>query len=590
MEENFNKEEYERLYNLKDYKGAAEYLLNHPTTPDKQPQLNATIRELERKHYQQQSILENSTQSQRDAFYFIKGIDNNDEEIPSKYSSSGNSNRYGDVYVNTINNLKNSHGEHYSEFAITLPSYNNDDSELSIFLDKLNIDESQAKNYGLDIIRWPEDGITFVYCKTDNKNIESIISSFNDVQSYIDNTYKTNTTKNDEKKNELWEKAKQKYKDAGGKVTNNYFDTDNTYLRHYYNTYSRPSIKSVKNKDGERIFELGEDYYTEMNIKNLAHTVSAAREISDNLTNQNKEFIEPTITMPYKSAVHMKLDELRMKNMVDPQTYNNLKNIYDEKVKNSIVGTSLTQYEVYYYDSSNDFRSIAIKDGEFATELLSKANTSERQKLDFALQQAIGENNYTVNLGYRDGQYGAYIQIQPKTTTNTNNDRPYIAMFVPGLMSQHAQYVFERDTNHKAVVQNNDLKRWGYSQPVGAYTLVGYDKQGRAYKTDKTDGSIEYISEEETLDLLNRNNIVNDLVDGFSSMEDMTVDKYEKTLDTYVDKILDAQYPSDSHSDKERNIIKDDIKFNVLVYLRHLGVYNKFIQNSTSELTDYTEY
>lgn len=477
MPTQFNKQEYNKYLEAKNYDGLASYLegldIDDPILRDKVHSSILKLRETSR--------IRNAVMSMPgvdvDAINFVENI--------IATGKPGDDNIYGKKYNRKLNKL----GSNSERQATRLGLNFSKEEDYNNFLNNIGLSENELKNSDINIFK-TNGKISIAFAKN-NGLVPSIINSI-DIMS-----------------------REEFYK--------GFYDYDNPLIsaKAYKNTYN----VTLSSYDDKGLITENTSPIELLRLQEFTKRISERGNKAFDEYKNNPEFNKTTASVnatPYLNAGDAKLEDDFKKGLLTPELYNQYKKQVNESTYNNLSLVYFTNYdEVYFKDSDSK-----------TAELKRTIDPEKQEELTLRLHQAINDNRVTIRAAIVGDRIGSYITISPaKSSSNDKDDVPSgkrtgeTVIFVPNLFKGECEDAFNRDTRTRAAKERWNIDRYNYTyrlddgSEVGYTDFIQYDYNGQpvahrgAFIKGKNGQPVE-ISDEELVNALNRQFIKDDAVWG----------------------------------------------------------------------------
>lgn len=471
----YDENTYKYYIGNRDYIGAAEYL-STCTAKDGKSQIavNNQIRELSIMGERQASMLEGQDRKNQDAYHFISALDGNGH-IPHLDKNNENGNLYGDAYTGLINTLyankgnispggRDVGGERIDRIRLEF----NSSEAYKTYLDAIGSNYEDIYNLGVNSTRDSKTGHTFVDIPTSNIRMLDLIDR--------------------------------------AKVLNTDIAIP-TMTGVYY--AKGAELYSIKGLTASNII-VPENRFNYDNIRQAKRLVDEARDIQNRIIDTNKsiDVYEETYITPYLGQGQANAHKDLQRGIIDEDEYKKITSRITDEYDRLLTLSTFQDKEVYV--ANDDTRK---KKDEVS--ILRLIEGKDKDHIKDLLNAAAKDKRLTYAAGLRNGVSGTYIEVSQKINEKGEAVKgewgQHMTVFVPGLFKSSCDEAFNADTKQMSVRDFADMKRWNYGRFLKDGNYVGHNKELGAYiqKTDENGKPVKVpISEQQALQLLNRNNII----------------------------------------------------------------------------------
>lgn len=506
----YNYNELQKYYNTRNYQGAIDYLNSFEFEGQSAIAVRDEISKLQRNKAIEQSVKEKLVGEDSEAYNFINGLKSGyvDRTMTGNYDDANKtefktSNRYGDEYLNYINNLRTNDGKLVSGIAIDV---DNEDA-LKRLGDQLNIKDFTKNDLGVKLS--PVSGGKYrVLIDTNNTNLYKVFNAVDKLNAV------------DVGKAAFWG-------GVGGGVLSGIAGAITAIPTFGLGAVASSSLGAILGSSiTAGVTSLFNDYSikavangkvydsSDFNIGNLKDAVNLVNDTEKKYNELNDRFVNIDSNAPseisvsgYRSQTHAKAAEAFANGLIKSEQYNTIVDLLDEQMTNLISGGSFADKKVYAWGQEDG----DTDDGEVKTGImLREIDNTDSENVKNEILLAMKEKRCTYSMGTKDGQIGTMFTITADEDGKNNVSDKYgnrkLQVFVEGLYSGDAEEYYENDTKTKAARTNADMKKIGYGMTLSNNEKVGYEN-GVPYKEEYDKASDSFIrtpiSESDILQSLN---------------------------------------------------------------------------------------
>lgn len=550
MNEEFNPKIYEDYKNNRDYDGLYNYLSTFtPKDLQSYRKHQAYLDDIKKQADIQRAILEQlqDDPKTRDAYHFTQAMNGNGV-IPHKDINNPNDkgNFWGDSYNALVNDLKVISDHHIANKGDAISSimfeFSNED-EYDTFLNKSGLGEQKDETLTVNV-----DHNTGKYNITVPRSNIRLTTYFN--------------------------AAKQSFKKSYKNIAPYYVTSAEAYVINAIPNNPNYIVMSRISGITDKGVVVPGNSFNYSNLDKLNTLKEQAANIQQKAIDGTMSYSgeEELVVTEFMGIDHAKMRQSYQAGIIDESRYNSWVNARKKSYDNQLRLVSLAKYKVYASD--DDSKSAIVK----------PVDSTKAYELNQELLVAIDQNRVAYAAAMVGGELGTYITISPKVDSHNNIEKGEYAksrrMFIPGLFKNTCDESFKQNTKQRAVVDNQQLKRFNYGTRLADGSFVGYDKRYGAYKKVIDDQGNEIkvsIDEQEMLQSLNKHHILNQAYRAaaeyvlYESVPDVKVVNNKKISVTVEDKILNVVkhgvnelYPKDRYTNGKRLIAVQELYNNII--------------------------
>ena len=487
IKDTFDKSKYDSFLQDTNYSGALNYLteLQKGTDDyDEKKSLQPFISNLRQKIHRDESMIRYALDDeQKRKYYFVDAINTGS-------NLAKGSNTYYDIYTNELAQL----GDGYSEKTLGR-KYDG----LVEQVERTPIKATQLEfNFSKDAYKYFLNNLNITEEELNNNNI--LVGDSNG-----------NKTISINKSNPFYYKVVNSVYDAHLEATRPAAGTFFDALAYPFvaNEYAKNGVKYISRDNRGNIVKQADslsdgDFNGHMaNIKSL---ISDARRVYNSLEEQaNKDLIVSSFSLPWKTAAHARADEL-LSTTGDTEEYNKTIQRLDGQLAGALIGLNLGQQNVWATGDSDDPNYHALTPEE---------KVAYQQILRDAIREGrIGNSEDKlggVHMAMLGDKFGYQIDILPKSdskgvfSTLWDNSNIHRTIFIENPWPEESMtQAFESRTEFQAMKELILMNQYKYPFDMddGSVLEMGNELMG-IYK--KSDGTVENVTREQALNILNEN-------------------------------------------------------------------------------------
>lgn len=580
----YNYNELQKYYNTRNYQGAIDYLNSFEFEGRDAITVRNEISKLQRNKAIEESIKQKLVGEDSEAYNFINGLKSGyvDRTMTGHYDNADKteyktSNRYGDEYLNYINNLKTNDGKLVNSIAIDI----DDEDALKRLGAQLNIQDFAKNDLGIKLS--PVSGGKYrVLVDTENTNLYKVFNAVDKLNAI------------DLRKAAFWGAG------IGGTLggilgavtaipTLGMGTVTTTSLGAGLGTLTSTGIAALFNDYDIKAVANGKVYdSSDFNLGNLKDAVNLVNNTEKKYNEINDKFINIDTNVPseisvsgYMSLGHARAAKYLANGTIDETTYNNVVKMWDDYMTNIVNGASFADKKVYVWGNKNgDTDNGKIKTGI----MLRQTHNTDSENAKNEILLAMKDKRCTYQMATKDGQIGTMFTIKADVEKGNISDdygERRMQIFVEGLYSGDAEEYYESDTKTKAARTNADMKKIGYAMTLSNNEKVGYEN-GIPYKEQYNKDTDSFdripISESDILQSLNESAIIDQTIDYILKNYNKTTGKVEQEdeygnpqdyslqelLQQLAKNAVDENYPKGEYSRRERDLKEIQMYGNLL--------------------------
>ena len=567
----YNYNELQKYYNTRNYQGAIDYLNSFEFEGQDAIMVRNEISKLQRNKAIEESVKQKLIGEDAEAYNFINGLKSGyiDRTMTGHYDDANKteyktSNRYGDEYLNYINNLRTDDGKSVESIAIEI----DDEDALKRLGEKLNIQDFSKNDLGIRLTPISE-GKYRVIMDTNNTNMYKVITA-------ADKLNKVDVTK-----------AMGIGSAIGGTTlgilgtifTGGAAAVPSTIEGISLGGITAYGVANLLNDYKVKAIANGKVYdSSDFNLDKLHDAVNLVNDTEKKYNELNDRFVNVDDNVPseisvsgYMSLGHAKAAKYLSNRTIDENTYNNVVKQWEDYMTRMVNGASFADKKVYVWGNEKG----DTKDGEVNTGIMLRQthNTdSENAKNEILL--AMKDKRCTYQMATKDGQIGTMFTIKAAVEKGNISDdygKRKMQVFVEGLYCGDAEEYYESDSKTKAAKTNADMKKIGYAMTLSNKEKVGYEN-GVPYKEQYNNITDSFeripVSESDILQSLNESAIIDQTIDyvlknyNKSTGKIEQEDEYGNTQNYSLQELLqqlaknavDENYPKGEYTKRERDL------------------------------------
>ena len=513
----FNPQELQTYYDIRNYAGAADYLENHlPANKEGIIAVRSHIKQLRKDAAMQQMMLSTANLDQQQAFNFINAI-NGSGVIPRNrtYTLNGQQmteqNDFGQTYNDNINSLQSKNGGKLNRIGIDI---SNDEDFRAI---QSILDVQDWNNNSLGITHSALQKGHRLYIDVTNKNLYKLINAGNAIRNKSAWNIVNNISARTAEGGVLGGGAGSFIGGVGaipGALIGGGVGLVTGIGEEIYGAFDRDSrIKIIGIESNGTVW-----YSNDFNIDNrnkAIDTVNKANELYTELMTSKEK--EQTITSEvyatqFLGAGDAEAYKAMQQGRIDMEDYNRIHKMWQESYNRLVSNHDFNSTAVYSWRADS-------KEGQ----VLKQVSPEDITNLKGELLVAMNDGRAEMSLAIKDGKIGTMFNITPKKKGEKGNGDEWsedkgevqTSIFVEDLFEGTAEQMFANDTKMSATRDNAEMKRWHYKQTLSSGTTVGYDNNGNPYVESIDANSntvINNITEDKMLKYLNEDAIINGVV------------------------------------------------------------------------------
>ena len=487
IKDTFDKSKYDSFLQDTNYSGALNYLteLQQGTDDyDERKALQPFISNLRQKIHRDESMIRYALDDeQKKKYYFINAI--NEGNTLTK-----GANTYYDTYTKELSQL----GDGYSDKTLGR-KYDG----LVEQVERTPIKATQLEfNFSKDAYKYFLNNLNITEEELNNNNI--LVGDNNG-----------NKTISINKSNPFYYKVVNSVYDAHLEATRPSPDTFFDALAYPFiaKEYAKNGVKYVSRDNRGNIVRQADslsDGEFNGHMANIKSLVSDARRVYNNLEEQaNKDLAVSSFSLPWKTAAHARADEL-LSTTGDTEEYNKTIQRLDGQLAGALVGLNLGQQNVWATGDSDDPNYHA---------LTAEEKIAYQQILRDAIREGRLGNTEDklggVHMAMLGDKFGYQIDILPKSDSKGSfplpwdNSNIHRTIFIENPWPEESMtQAFESRTEFQAMKELILMNQYKYPFDMadGSVLEMGNELMG-IYK--KSDGTVENVTREQALNLLNEN-------------------------------------------------------------------------------------
>lgn len=487
IKDTFDKSKYDSFLQNTNYSGALNYLteLQKGTDNyDERKALQPFISNLRQKIHRDESMIRYALDDeQKKKYYFIDAINTGN-------TLSKDSNPYYDAYTKELSQL----GDSYSEKTLGRKY-----EGLVEQVERTPIKATQLEfNFSKDAYKYFLNNLNITEEELNNNNI--LVGDSNG-----------NKTITINKSNPFYYKVVNGVYDAHLEATRPAEGTFFDALAYPFiaGDYAKNGVKYISRDNRGNIVKQADslsDGYFNSHMANIKSLVSDARRVYNNLEEQaNKDLTVSSFSLPWKTAAHARADEL-LSTTGDTEEYNKTIQRLDGQLAGALIGLNLGQQNVWATGDSDDPNYHALSPEE---------KVAYQQILRDAIREGRLGNTEDklggVHMAMLGDKFGYQIDILPESDskglfpTPWDNSNIHRTIFIENPWPEESMtQAFESRTEFQAMKELILMNQYKYPFDMddGSVLEMSNELMG-IYK--KSDGTVENVTREQALNLLNEN-------------------------------------------------------------------------------------
>ena len=149
-------------------------------------------------------------------------------------------------------------------------------------------------------------------------------------------------------------------------------------------------------------------------------------------------------------------------------------------------------------------------------------DSMQKGSLKNYISNAIGDKRVHLSAGFSDGEYGAYITVDPKDDKGSldyqdDDSRRGMILFIPGLFSKTIQTAYNSSSKGKTITEITNMQKYGYDYELHDGNILKNVGNNSAILYDKNTKSEREITKEEAQKVLEKSFIIEDGINGIST-------------------------------------------------------------------------
>ncbi len=570
----YNYSELAKYYNTRNYQGGIDYLNQFNFEGQNAIIARNEINNLKRAKAIEDSMSKKLMGEDKEAYNFMQGIasgyidrdrdgSKNNKDRYSDGTPIKTTNKYGNEYLNYMNNLKAEDGSSVSHISVLV----DDKDALTRIQKELNLDKFQGNDLGIKLAA-ASDGKYRLIMDKSNTNIYKLMNAVKNLQNADENL------------------AVGALSTAFGALGGAIGSFGSFGIGTVPATMLGVATGALIGEGVDAIFNdyhiegVANGKYQKIDTKSLVKAVDIVNDAEKRYNNIQNTYINNTDTLAelsvsgYMSAGHAEAGKRLAERRLSIDDYNKVTKMWEDYLPNLISHASFANKPVYVFGDKDD----STKNGKLEQGImLEQVKNTEAEDVKTEILNAFDEKRVTYAMATMDGQIGTMFTIKPDEDTKNNisdkfgNRRMHI--FVQGLYEGPAEEYYEKDTKTKAVRTNADMRKYNYGLELSNGETVGYE-DGIPYKQlyNRQTKQLEriHISEEEAISSLNESAVIDQTVDYITKNFNSTTGKvdtegqYDEIQSYSIDELLrslskdtiDNLYPKGQYNNKERSIKK----------------------------------
>ena len=487
IKDTFDKSKYDSFLQSTNYSGALNYLteLQKGTDDyDERKALQPFISNLRQKIHRDDSMIRYATdEQQKQKYYFLNAVNEGNNLAKGV-------NAYYDIYTKELSQL----GDGYSDKTLGR-KYDG----LVEQVERTPIKATQLEfNFSKDAYKYFLNNLNITEEELNNNNI--LVGDNNG-----------NKTITINKSNPFYYKVVNGVYDAHISATRPAPDTFFDALAYPFiaGDYAKNGVKYISRDNKGNIVKQADslsDGDFNGHMANIKAMLSDARRVYNNLEEQaNKDLIVSSFSLPWKTAAHARADEL-LSTTGDTEEYNKTIQRLDGQLAGALIGLNLGQQNVWATGDSDDPNYHPL-------------NPEEKIAYQQILRDAIREGRLGnaedklggIHMAMLGDKFGYQIDILPKSDSKGlfpvpwDNSNIHRTIFIENPWpEENMTQAFESRTEFQAMKELILMNQYKYPFDMddGSVLEMGNELTG-IYK--KSDGTVENVTREQALNLLNEN-------------------------------------------------------------------------------------
>lgn len=594
----FDDKLYDSLMASRDYLGAAHLLDNAtPKNYNSSLLLHQQANDLRRRGDIQNSILQELSADDQDAFHFASALEGNGNIPHTRYNANGveqpnTKNKYGDEYDTLINGLSVNTNDG-NKFINTITVSFKNPEYYSSFLKNLNVESSElTRKYGVKVGKNAKNGYTILHVDRNNPAFLSILDAVkprdrgwfdnisNAVGTYVrglaDDSPAWMNIRGADATSYIYDSIADAtgvdsvHRLAPGDIAGKILSLPTVFTHAYINGKQLEQEEDLKNFEIHGIDSDGKVWKQQAfnwdNIEKAQQLAWDAKQIKKDAEEKHAstEKTEQITLMPYMTPGHANLLSDFERGIISPSEFDAHHKNIKEGIERSLATFDVNNYQLYARVLDNDDNENIV--------MQELTKTKDKEEIMLQIKRALDKGKLTYTEGEMNGTLGIYLSIPPEADTKYDLVNKIFGeaknIFIPGFYGRKAQANYEKDTRIKAIRDAADMRRWNYSKMLNTGEIIGHDKALGYYinKKGENGGDVRVpIDKASYLNMLNEDysilDAANSIINNFDDKGNykprkingvLTQTTPEEDANLLANGITNEIYPQDSFSNVER--------------------------------------